>query len=438
MTQLGLLWQRRFSALFITQFLGAFNDNVYKNALIIFITFEATQDSTARAMLVTVSAGVFILPFVLFSAWAGQIADKLEKSGLIRAIKVAEIAIMLLAAVAFTLGSVAMLIALLFLMGTQSAFFGPLKYGILPQLLDKTELLSGNGLIQMATFVAILVGMILGGKLVAIPAYGPWIVSAAVVILALLGWLASLGVPRASAAEPALRVDRGPWPSMFKGMVYSRETSGVFAAVLAVSWFWFLGATFLQLLPAYGRDTLNGNPDVIIMLLTCFTIGIGVGALLCARLSREKINLRLVLVGAVGMTVFGLAPFLFLSGPPESSGTLQGIADVLAHFGNRAVIASFIGLAVSGGVYIVPLYTYVQINSGLSRRSRVIAASNIINSLFMVVSALLTLGALSAGMSIPQIFAAVAVLNLIYTLVAIRVLMRFESRHARVESPSRA
>ncbi|HSS65215.1 MAG TPA: MFS transporter [Gammaproteobacteria bacterium] len=437
MTQLDLLRQRRFSALFTTQFLGAFNDNVYKNALIIFITFEAARDAAARAMLVTVSAGVFILPFVLFSAWAGQIADKLEKSALIRAIKLAEIAIMVLAAIAFALGSTIMLIALLFLMGTQSAFFGPLKYGILPQLLEKTELVAGNGLIQMATFVAILVGMILGGKVAAIPEAGPLVVGGTIIALALLGWLSSLGVPRAGAAEPSLSVDRGPWPSMFTGMAYARETPGVFAAILGVSWFWFLGATFLQLLPAYGRDTLNGNPDVIIMLLTCFTIGIGLGALICARLSGKKINLRLVPVGAVGMTVFGLGPLLFLDSPSDTIDSLQGITEVLAYPGNRVAIASFIGLAVSGGVFIVPLYTYVQANSALSRRARVIAANNIINSLLMVVSALLTLGALGVGMSIPQIFAAVAVLNLFYTLIVIGALARFESRHTRAESPSR-
>jgi MFS family permease len=404
---------------------------VFKNALIIFITFEAARDAAARAMLVTLSAGVFILPFMLFSAWAGQIADKLEKSGLIRAVKLAEIAIMLLAAVAFALGSLSMLIALLFLMGTQSAFFGPIKYGILPQLLDDTELVAGNGLIQMATFAAILKGMILGGMLAAFPSSGPLIVGAAVIALALLGWLASLGVPTTRAAEPALRVDRGPWPSMFTGMGYVRETPGVLAAVLGVSWFWFLGATFIQLLPAYGRDTLNGDPNVIIMLLTCFTIGIGAGALLCARLSGKRINLHLVSVGAIGMTVFGLGPLLFFSGPQETGGALQGIAEVLAGPGNRAAIVSFVGLAVSGGVFIVPLYTYVQANSALSRRSRVIAANNIINSLFMVVSALLTLGALGAGMSIPQIFAAVAVLNLIYTLIVTRALTRFESGQPR-------
>ncbi len=434
MTQLRLLRERRFSALFTTQFLGAFNDNVYNNALIIFITFEAAQDAAARAILVTISAGIFILPFMLFSAWAGQISDKLEKSALIRTIKVAEIVIMLLAAVGFALGSVSMLIALLFLMGTQSAFFGPLKYGILPQLLDETELMAGNGLIQMATFVAILIGMILGGKLAAVEASRSWLVGAAVIAVALLGWLASLGVPRAGAAAPKLQIDRGPWPSMFTGMAYVRETPGVFAAVLGVSWFWFLGATFLQLLPAYGRDTLSGDPDVIIMLLTCFTIGIGVGALICARLSGKKINLRLVPVGAVGMTVFGLVPFFALGSPPDSADELKTIAEVLTQPGNRVAILSFIGLAISGGVFIVPLYTYVQLNSALSRRSRVIAANNIINSLFMVVSALLTLAALGAGMSIPQIFAAVAVLSLVYTLMVCRALMRFESRKEENDS----
>ncbi len=434
MTQLGLLRQRRFYALFTTQFLGAFNDNVYKNALIIFITFEAGRDAATRAIMVTASAGLFILPFFLFSAWAGQMADKLEKSALIRATKLAEIAIMLLGAIAFALGSVTMLIVLLFLMGTQSAFFGPLKYGILPQLLANNELVAGNGLIQMATFVAILVGMILGGKLAAIPTLGAWVAGGTVVAIALLGWLASLGVPTASAAAPQLPVDRAPWPSMFTGMAYVRETPGVFAAVLGVSWFWFLGATFLQLLPAYGRDTLNGNPDVIILLLTCFTVGIGIGAVFCAKLSGENINLRLLPAGAIGMTVFGLVPYLFLGSPPDTGAALQGISEVLARPGNRAAIASFIGLAVSGGVFIVPLYTYVQANSALSRRARVIAANNIINALFMVVSAVLTLGALGAGMSIPQIFAAVSVLNLIYALGVVRALARFESGRAHDEA----
>lgn len=434
MTQIRLLKERRFSALFATQFLGAFNDNVYKNALVIFITFGAAEDASSRALLVTVSAGLFILPFFLFSAWAGQIADKLEKAMLIRATKIAEIGIMLLGATAFLLENLPMLMAVLFLMGSQSAFFGPLKYGILPQLLKDQELVSGNGLIQMATFVAILIGMIFGGKLAAIEDAATWVVGGTVVAIAGAGWVVSRSIPGVSPAEPSLRIDRGPWRSMLKGMRYAGETRGVLAAIIGVSWFWFMGATFLQLLPAYGRDTLNGNPDVVIMLLTCFTVGIGVGAVLCARLCRGRINLRLVPIGAAGMTVFGLLPFIYAS-DAGSGGELRSIVAVLSHPANRVAIASFIGLAVSGGIFIVPLYTYVQAKSALSRRSRVIAANNIFNALFMVVSALLTLGALAAELSIPQIFAAVSVLNLIVALSAVRALSRYEATNVPASEP---
>ncbi len=298
MRQVYLLGQRRFVWIFLTQFFGAFNDNLYKNALVIFITFEVARDPATRALLVTASAGLFILPFFIFSAWAGQIADRLEKSRLIREVKLAEIGIMLLGAAAFALRSVPMLIAVLFLMGSQSAFFGPLKYGILPQLLYKRELVAGNGLIQMATFVAILVGMILGGTLVAAQRGGELIVGVTVVAVAVLGWLLSRKIPAVSVADPDLEIDRRPWRPMRQAIAYAREDRRVFLAILGVSWFWFVGATFLQLLPAYGRDTLHGDASVVIMLLSCFTVGIGIGSVLCARLSRAEINLRLVRAGA--------------------------------------------------------------------------------------------------------------------------------------------
>ncbi len=426
MSQFSLLGQRRFSALFLTQLLGAFNDNLYKNALVIFITFQAATSASTRALLITASAGLFILPFFLFSGWAGQFADKLEKSRLIKRVKVAEIMIMLVGAAAFLLGSLPLLVIVLFLMGTQSAFFGPLKYGILPQLLRAEELIGGNGLIQMATFVAILAGMILGGLLAADGGVG--VVGISVVGVAILGWWASRRIPPVAIADPGLNTDRFPFRPMLHGVSFARESTGIFAAVLGVSWFWFMGATFLQLLPAYGRDTLGGDANVVILLLTCFTIGIGAGSLLCAWLSGNKIDLRLVPVGAVGMSLFALVPLL--AGPPGSSGAdqLLSVSGVLHGPGNRAVIGSFIGLSVCGGVFIVPLYTYVQAHSALTRRARVIAANNILNALFMVLSAVLTLIALSAGLSIPAIFAVAGGINLLFCAVVLRSLARFEAR----------
>jgi MFS family permease len=423
MRQIYLLGQRRFVSIFLTQFLGAFNDNLYKNALVIFITFEVASDPAGRALLVTASAGLFILPFFIFSAWAGQIADRLEKSRLIRGVKLAEIGIMLLGAAAFALRSVPMLIAVLFLMGSQSAFFGPLKYGILPQLLYKRELVAGNGLIQMATFVAILVGMIFGGTLVAARAGGELVVGLTVVAVALLGWLLSRKIPTVSAADPDLKIDRGPWRPMRQSIAYAREDRRVFLAILGVSWFWFVGATFLQLLPAYGRDTLHGDANVVILLLSCFTVGIGVGSVLCARLSGAELSLRLVPAGAVGLSIFAAVPLVFSPDVAVDAPTLEGVSRILASSGNLAVVASFVGLAVSGGIFIVPLYTYVQAKSPLARRARVIAANNIFNALLMVVSAVLTMAALAAGMSIPVIFAVVAVLNLVFMLTVVRSLM---------------
>lgn len=423
MRQFHLLGKRRFVWIFLTQFFGAFNDNLYKNALVIFITFEVARDPASRALLVTASAGLFILPFFIFSAWAGQIADSLEKSRLIRQVKLAEIGIMLLGAAAFALRNVPMLIAVLFLMGSQSAFFGPLKYGILPQLLDKRELVAGNGLIQMATFVAILVGMIFGGTLVATQGGGELIVGVAVFVVAVLGWLLSRQIPAVSVADPDLKIDRGPWRPMRQGIAYAREDRRVFLAILGVSWFWFVGATFLQLLPAYGRDTLNGDANVVIMLLACFTVGIGIGSLLCARLSGAELNLRLVRAGAVGISIFATVPLIFAPDAAVDGPTLAGVSRVLASSGNQLVVASLVGLAVAGGIFIVPLYTYVQAKSPLARRARVIAANNILNALLMVVSAVLTIVALSAGMSIPVIFAVVAVLNLVFMLTVVRSLM---------------
>jgi MFS family permease len=304
MSQFQLIKSRRFLPLFCTQFLGAFNDNVYKNALIILITFQATSlyglDSN---MLVVISGGIFILPFFLVSATAGQLADKYEKSVLIQRIKILEIVIMVLAVIGFYFNSIFMLMLLLFLMGAQSTLFGPLKYGILPQHLQVEELVGGNGLISMGTFLAILLGTILGGLLISIPEYGGYIVAIMVVFFAGLGFIASLFIPKAEAAEPEIQLNWNIFSQTVKTMGYALENKMVFVSILAISWFWFVGSTYLYQVPAYSKTILGSNNEVVTLLLTTFSIGIGLGAMMCENCQGEKLNwvlshsVPLVLVG---------------------------------------------------------------------------------------------------------------------------------------------
>ena len=440
MSQFKLLRARRFVPLFGTQFLGAFNDNVYKNALVILITFQAaTQGGRDSAMMVTIAAGIFILPFFLFSAFAGQLADKYEKSVLIRRIKLAEIGIMVVGATGFLTGNVSLLMAVLFLMGTQSSAFGPLKYGILPQHLTEDELTGGNGLIQMGTFLAILVGTMLGGISVTVPDWGPRLTGAMVITLAVLGWWASRSIPQAAAPEPALVVDWNVPRQTWRILGFARENRTVFLCIIGISWFWFIGATFLQLLPSFTRNTLGGNAHAVTLMLTAFSLGIGVGAMFCERLSKGRIEPGLVPLGAVGLSLFATVPFLVGAVPPvEMAGdTMRGISELIADSQARWILGGFIGLALFGGFYIVPLYAMLQTRSAVERRARIIAANNVMNALFMVCSALLTMVLLGVGLEISEIFLAVAVLNVVVTtwvfLSAPEFLARFSAwlRHLR-------
>ena len=401
---LALLASRRFLPLFLTQFLGAFNDNVYKNALVVMLTFGiGTGGEPGAAWLITVAAGIFIAPFFLFSASAGQLADKYERAALLRRVKLAEVVIMLAAAVAFLLASPVALMALLFLMGTQSTLFGPLKYALLPQYLAPHELAAGNGLVQMSTYLAILAGTMAGGLLVAVEPDGRLMVGATVVGLALLGWLSSRVTPPAPAPAPGLVIDRNPLRATGGVLGEIRAGAGLLPAVLGVSWFWFVGATFLQLLPAYARDSLGGGPALVTLLLTAFSIGIGVGALACARLAHGGAGERLVLPAALGMAVFAIGLWLLPATPPAQ--VAEGWLAALAQRGNWPQLACFGALAVSGGLYVVPLYVLVQTRSDADRRARVIAALNVVNAAFMVGSALLTVALLALGVPVSGIFA---------------------------------
>jgi len=427
--QFSLLKQRRFGPFFLTQFFGAFNDNVFKNALIILIAFQATGMGQVNSdTLINLCAGLFILPFFLFSATAGQLADKYEKARLIRVIKLMEIAIMVLAAVAFHLGSIPLLIAVLFLMGSQSTLFGPVKYGILPQYLQDDELVGGNGLVETGTFLAILLGTLTGGVLIGMPDSGVVMVSVTIIAVACLGYLSSRGIPTAAPAAPDLRINWNLFTETWRILRFAGGNRTVFLSILGISWFWQLGGTYLTQLPNYTRVTLGGNEQVVTLLLTLFSIGIGTGSLLCERLSARKVELGLVPFGSIGLTIFGVDLFFAVPGG-QVPGALLDAASFLQVPGHWHVVMDFVLLGVFGGFYIVPLYALVQQRSEPSHRARVIAANNILNALFMVISAALAIVFLNAGLGIAQWFLVVALLNAvvavyIYTLVP-EFLMRF-------------
>lgn len=409
--QFALLGRRRFLPFFLTQFLGAFNDNVYKNALVVLLTFHAARYTTlAPGVLVNLCAGLFILPFFLFSATAGQIADKFEKSRLIRLTKLLEIAVMALATAAFALESLALMLLCLFLMGAQSALFGPVKYAILPQHLHEDELVGGNALVESGTFVAILVGTLAGGVLIALPQGMAW-VSAAVVALAVLGYGASRHIPAAAPAAPGLRINWNPLTETWRNFRFTRGNRTVFLSIVGVSWFWFYGAVFLSQFPAYAKDTLGGDEHAVVLLLALFSVGIGIGSLLCERLSGGHIELGLVPFGSIGLSLFALD--LWWSSPaPGTAAAALTIGEVLARSESWRALADLVAIGVFGGFYIVPLYALIQRRSEPAHRSRVIAGNNILNAFFMVIAAAMGAALLAAGASVPQLFLVTALLNL--------------------------
>lgn len=427
-SQFALMGTRRFAPFFWTQFLGAFNDNVYRNGLMIIIAYGAGASGAGGSdIMVNVAAGLFILPFFLFSATAGQLADKVEKSKLIQWIKALEIVIMGCAFLAFQAGSIPMLIVLLFLMGTQSAFFGPIKYSIIPDHLKPDEIVGGNAMVEMGTFVAILLGLVAGNLLnpTRLPS---WCIGLGVILVAVMGWLASRRIPNASPPCPELRINWNPWTQTWKTLEYSRRVRSVFLSVLAISWFWFLGMSYLTQLPNYTRDVLKSTQDVYTLLLTVFSAGIGLGSLMCEKMSGRKVELGLVPLGSLGLSLFGIDLF-FAYTPPAVDG-LMGIGAFLASAGSFRVLADLVLIGIFGGIYIVPLFAFVQMRTEPGYRARVIAANNILNALLMVAATLA--GILFLGffkLSIPEFFLVIAIMNIvvagyIYTVVP-EFVMRF-------------
>lgn len=423
--QFELLSQKRFLPFFVTQFFGAFNDNVFKNALIILIAFQGAQFvETSADLLINISAALFILPFFLFSATAGQWIDKYEKSKSIRAIKLLEIIIMSVAAYAFIQGYIVLLIALLFLMGTQSTFFGPAKYSYIPQHLKDDELIEGNAWVQMGTFVAILVGTIMGGVLIA-QEQGRLYVAFAIVIFAIAGYLSSRWIPKTPSLNKDLKINWNVFSETYRNIKFLKSNRVVFLSILGISWFWFLGATYLVQLPNYTKTTLGGNEQVVTMLLTLFTAGIGTGSLLCNWLSGKKIEIGLVPFGSIGLTLFGVD--LYFSQPDVLPVATMGLQAFLSA-GNLRLIIDVMMIGFFGGLYIVPLMALVQQRTEPEHMSRVIAGNNIINALMMVLSAIVAIAVLKSGYSIAQLFLLVSVFNAIVAIYIYSLVPEFFMR----------
>jgi 1-acyl-sn-glycerol-3-phosphate acyltransferase len=428
MNQLGLLRSRRFGGLFWAQFLGAFNDNLFKNALVILVAYQgASLWGIGSQELVALSGGILILPFVLFSATAGQLADRFRKSTLVRWVKAGEIAIMAIAAAGFLSGHIGLLFLVLFLLGCQSSIFGPVKYSILPQLLHEDELVGGNALVETGTFLAILLGTIAGGVVIAAGVAGQTWIAAIVIAIALAGWVTSLFVPRTEPENPSLRISTNPLGPLRETYAVTRRTHSVFLSVLGVSWFWFFGAAILAVLPIYTKDVLRADEHVITFFLALFCAGIAIGALLCERLSERKLELGLVPLGSIGMSLFAFD--LYLAGVPTADlaapGTLLGISDFLAVGRCWRIVADLSLLAVFSGLFIVPLNTFIQQRAAATERSRVVAGANILSALFMVASSGLLAAFFAVNLGVLHIFAALAVINAAASIYIYKLLPEF-------------
>ena len=426
-SQFSLLGTRRFLPFFVTQSLGALNDNLFKQSLILAILYKISLEGD-RSIWVNLCALLFILPFFLFSALAGQFGEKFAKDALIRAIKLAEIVIMAIGAVGFVTSHLELMLLTLFAMGTHSALFGPVKYSILPQTLRDDELVGGNGLVEMGTFLAILAGTIGAGIMMSSSDYAS-VVAGAIVGTAVLGYLASRWIPRAAAAAPQMVLDwnifKQSWLTLRLGL---GQTPAVSRSIVGNSWFWFVGAIYLTQIPAYAKDWLHGDETVVTLVLTLFSVGIAVGSLLCERLSGRKVEIGLVPFGSFGLTLFGLLWWWHSGDVPPRDVPYDWLA-LLGLSKAWWIMLSIVGLGVFGGFYIVPLYALIQARTPEDQRARVIAANNILNALFMVVSALLTIVLLSlAELSIPQLFLVVSLLNIAVNAYIFRIVPEFTMR----------
>lgn len=420
--QMQLLTNRRFFPLFITQLFQAFNDCAFKSAMSVLIAYRLTISGFSEEIMIALAGGLFILPFFLFSATAGLLADKYEKAYLIRAIKFFEIFFVLMGAIGFVMGSVGVLLTTLFLMGTHSAFFGPLKYAILPDHLQKNELIRGNALIEASTFVSILLGTIVGTKLI-LSGVGIYVVSILMLSLAVLGWVSSLYIPKTNSSTPELKVSPNIFRDTWDMVQHVRDNRTIFVSIIGISWFWLVGATFLQQFFTFTKDALHAGTGVTAMFQMVFTIGIAIGSLLCNKMLEDEINAKYVPLSVLGISFFifdlsmASTHFSYQAGVPLQN-TLPFLKDIHAW----RMVGDVIGMAICGGFYVVPLYALMQTRSKKHYRSRTIASNNIINSLFMVLGAAATTLLLSIHFTVPQVFVAIGFANIFFAVYLCKLL----------------
>ena len=426
-SQFSLLGQRRFIPFFATQFLGALNDNIFRNGLVILITFQGVRIlGMNHTELANVAAFLFILPFFLFSATAGQLADKYEKSMLMRRIKLLEIGLMSLAAIALLTRQYPLLLLVLFLMGCQSTLFGPVKYAYLPQKLHTDELIGGNALVESGTYVAIIIGLIIGVETVDFESDRQVTLAIALVAVACVGYLASRQIPITEAVDPGLTINWNAWKETWNIVSFAREEKSVFLSILGISWFWFFGSALTIQVPAYTADILNGNESIVTTLLVAFAVGVGIGSLLCERMSDHRIELGLVPFGSIGMSLFSID--LYFAQPEAATAAVSSVGEFLTLAGSWRILADLALLGAFGGFYSVPLYALIQKRSERRHLSRIIAANNIINSLLMVSAAVISIVILELGFSIPELFLFLAALNAIVAIYIYSLLPEFLMR----------
>jgi len=426
-SQFSLLGQRRFAPFFTTQFLGALNDNVFRNGLINLVTFQGVLVlGMNHSQLANIASLLFILPFFLLSATAGQLADKYEKSFLMQRIKLLEIGLMTIAAAALLAESYPLLLLVLFLMGCQSTLFGPVKYAYLPQQLATSELVGGNALVEAGTYVAIILGLIIGGQVVAISQQDQSLLAACLIVFAVFGYLASRRIPTTRASDPELKISLNVWKVTWRIIGFAREDRTVFLSILGISWFWFFGTMMTVQVPGYTLDLLNGNVTIATSLLVAFAVGVGIGSLLCERMSGNRIELGLVPFGSIGLSLFAVD--LYFAQPVRSIIPVSSVAEFLSVSGSWRILLDLSLLGAFAGFYSVPLYALIQKRSKRQHLSRIIAANNIINTVFMVAASLLAILLLNLGFSIPELFLVLAALNIVVAIYIYSLLPEFMMR----------
>lgn len=426
-SQFALLKQRRFLPFFATQAFGAFNDNVYRQA-IIGLLFYLGVSSEERTLYTNLAPALFILPYFLFSATAGQIAEKLEKSKLIRITTTMEIGIMLLAAIGFLTQNMIVLLVALFCTGLQSTLFGPVKYSILPSVLKPEELTGGNGLVEMGTSISILIGMIFGGLIFKLAGdHGPVVAATAIVVLAISGNLVSRAIPRVEPGAPDLKINWNPIPESLAVLRLAKKQTAVRNSILGVSWFWFIGTVLTSQLPTYAEVNLGGSETLYIFALALFSVGTGVGSLLCEKLSARTVEIGLVPLGAFGISAFLLDLYFARSGAPAATGL--SVMEFVRAAGSWRIIMDLVGIGLFAGFFVVPLFALIQSRTPRDELSRVIAGMNIQNAAFIVLAAVICIVLQRfLGWTIPQLFLALAIANAVVAIYIFTIVPEFLMR----------